>query len=395
MRRIFASLAVAATIVALAWAAAPAQAASVAGRGDIAEVAVSPDLNCGLSLNGFGQAFVNGNGCGTVVASHGNISRPSSLPVGQPPAASSSWVVSSQVTGGSGSRSDPFTITTVVRAWGLVATQVDVFAADESYYQTTLTVANTAQQATNLVVYHLASCAGQSYGEWASGVTVGCRAATGSAYDSRAQGIQFSSVNASGLYGSSADLWSAVEARRLFANSAGSGAAGDGAIGLSWSTQLDALDALGNCPRGGRCSASFTMTTAFQRPVVEPQPQPEVVNPSANVGQPAQANPVAPVNQAPVNQVPTNQNPADDDAADPQEADPSPTPSPSPTLAKPGPLGAAASSATPTPVSPQGETGQSVGQRLLDSPWSYAAVGVLGLGGFASASVLRRHGRPE
>jgi hypothetical protein len=32
---------------------------------------------------------------------------------------------------------------------------------------------------------------------------------------------------------------------------------------------------------------------------------------------------------------------------------------------------------------------------FLTSPWSFAAVGVLGASGVAGATILRRHGRPD
>ncbi|MDR1808717.1 MAG: hypothetical protein LBR33_12540 [Propionibacteriaceae bacterium] len=399
----------------------PAEAATVGGSGNITALSVSETLNCGLDLETNGLAFNNGQGCGTVVAAHDKLSRPSYFPVGTVPTASTAWLGSGQTITGSGTRSDPFVLTTTVLSWGLRVTQQDTFVADESSYDTKITVKNEAQAATAVAIYHVADCFGQSYGELMGGPTVTCRTANGS-YNSKAPGIQFTSTSADAFYGTAADLWGVITEHKAFSNTVGPGTsrAIDGVIGLSWITRLDALDTDGACPRGGTCEVSFTYKTTYQKAVADTATQapatsaPPPANPTTQAPPPASSGtddsnipsftvPGAATTQAAApSPSPTQATTAAEPSPTPEaEASPTPEPEASPTPA-PEPTGEpelvadipAATSAAAEP-GPEGESGSSVAQKFLDSPWSYAAVGVLGLGGVAGASFLRRHGRPE
>ncbi|MDR1511951.1 MAG: hypothetical protein LBS56_00490 [Propionibacteriaceae bacterium] len=376
--------------LALALVAQPAAAdQAVPGSSDIAAVTISSTLNCALDLGPYGQAFNGSIGCGTVVAAHGKVFGPGSLPVGSPTDVTP-WEFQSQERTGSGSAGDPYRITTVVIGWGIRVVQTDVFASGDSLYTTTIHVQNQALEETDVKVYRLAQCSGSSYGEL-DGAHVTCRSAQG-AYSPKVQGVQFSGGRAAFFYGQAYDAWSTVSSRSSFSNSVGPGTsqAINGVIGLSWGGRLKPVN------QGGS-SADFTSQTTFQRPVTE-------------------ANAAVPVPQVPVEQQPapapdtagqqgspsSSQAPADE--ADPSETateetpDESATPSDSPSAGRPSkapntpsPFGSAA---TGPGDDPDGSLEPS-GQEFLTSGWSYAAVGVLGLGGLASATVLRRHGRPE
>jgi hypothetical protein len=451
MRRLFSSVAAAGLLaLAVALTASPATADdTVPGKAGIAAVRITDSLNCALDLGAYGTAFHGTTGCGTVVLAHGHTYAPAALPVAGTPSDYTAWQHVSQETSGSGSAADPYKIVTTVIGWGIRVTQTDTFAADDSLYSTSIHVENQADQATDLQVYHLAQCAGSTYGE-IDGLHVTCRAANG-AYSSKLQGVQFSGGRAQLFFGTGADAWATIRAGSTFDGTAGPGTsqAINGVLGISWkSVRLQPVGQTG-------ATADFTMQTTFQRSLLgppasatpapatsaaEPEPDPPAANePAASQPAPSPSQtsftPYAPLTSAPA--ATTSSPPAAATSNPPAatagsgtggtggtgtttsttgtttgsrssttpSATPTPTPTPSPSVT-PTPT-ASASTVHPTkaPTSPSaeltvaefpsGDAGESAGEAFLTSPWSFAAVGVLGLGGFASASVLRRHGRPE
>jgi hypothetical protein len=370
-----------------------AQAGTVDPIGPINSLTVSPDLNCQVDLVGSGPVFRSGNACGTLVVAHANLYLPSSMPIGGGGAANGkAWIPASQEIQGNGSPNNPYFITTRVLGWGVSVTQADRYVDGETSYTTTIQITNTADVSTTVQLYRLADCefgsSRLSYGQYDSANrAVTCRApgSTG-AYSAKAQAVQFSASGSHHIYGTPAELWQAVDQRQQLPDrvSGGTTQAIDGAIGLSWSRQLEPGQ-----------TATFTMRTTFQAEIVPPvtptSPPPTSAEPQPSADPPVVTQPT---------RRPVQPNPYQPGlvVGDPAQADPSDLIDPvlpaSPSasdrttvIMTPSPSGS--SSATPPPAGPGGLKG------FLTSPWFYGLAVVLLGGGAAGALVLRRHGDHE
>jgi hypothetical protein len=402
------AFAVACAALALAWVGPSASAASVAGGGYVVSVTTSTDLNCGADVQNQGQAFAGGLACGTIVAAHGKILQPATLPIGSSSASLGiPWAPVSQAISGSGSASDPYVILTTVMGWGIKVTQADRFVAGEASFQTTYQITNTAASGTSLQLYHVGDCsfAGgyATYGEYDANLRmVTCRkpAADGS-YSSKAAGTQFAGVGARYFYGTASDMWTSINSRSPLPDSIGPGAnrAIDGVLGVGWDKWLEAGQ-----------SATFTMRSVFQPEVGVPPTEPPPPSPPPSPPPPPSGGdqPTAP--NRPYYPGPGSSGSSGGDSywpnqiiePDPIESSATPTPSAEPTATptgSPSPRPSASpTSASPTQSRTPGPTpdpGDDDGGGFLTSPLLYLGIGVLSAGGFAGVFLLRRHGQPE
>ncbi|MDR1450697.1 MAG: hypothetical protein LBI84_10985 [Propionibacteriaceae bacterium] len=399
-------LAVAALALASGLTGTPAYAAAVGGSGYVLSIATSPDLNCAAELDGQGQAFAAGNGCGTVVSAHGKLFLPASLPIdGWPGSAGISWGAVSQSVSGAGTPASPYVIQTITVGWGVKVTRSDRFVAGDMSYQTTYQIANTATVGTEVQLYQVAACAfadaSQVYGEYDPGLRlVTCRkpAADGS-YSSKAAGSQFAGVGSHYFYGSGADLWADVNARSPLPDSVGPGTSRpiDGVIAVSWDKWLDAGQ-----------SATFTMRTVFQPevnvppPTVSPTAEPTTAAPTVR---PSDSNPTSapfyPYYPSNGGGYGSNWGSAADNwggqiVAPPDGTAPTGSPSAGSTSsATASPTSQPSGTSVPSPTSTASPSPSEGAGDFLSSPSFYGGLGLLVLVGTGAIFVLRRHGRPE
>jgi hypothetical protein len=408
------AFALAGLAVSLSLTGSPAAAATVSGGGYIASLTTSPDLNCGVEIQGHGQAFFGGVACGTVLSAHGKIYQPSYLPIGNASASlAGPWSTVSQTMTGSGSPGDPYVILTTVMGWGITVTQADRYVAGEASYQTTYQVTNTATVGTSIQLYHVGDCdfetTRSSYGEFDGNLRmVTCRApASDGSYSSKAQGTQFTGVGSHYFYGVASDLWNTINARSALPDTIGAGTARaiDGVIGLSWDKWLDPDQ-----------SATFTMRSVFQpavgvpappdpppsarptppRPTTDPGGQPtggQPVNPPPGGSGSSTSRPYVPSVPGPGASAPsaTVEPTADTTSEATATATATPTASPAPVSpTEPGPT------SEPSPSEgPDSEGGEPDDRAALAAPLLYGGLGALAVAGFAGVMLLRRHGRPD
>ncbi len=123
-------------------------------------IAIAPDLNCAVNKfeDQFGE-FYGDTACATLISVNGALFGPASIPAGGSASPRTAFTPVSQTLTGSGLKSDPWQITTVVDA-GTAArvTEVDRYVAGDVSYQTDVTVRNGSSGSSNVRLYRAADC---------------------------------------------------------------------------------------------------------------------------------------------------------------------------------------------------------------------------------------------
>ncbi len=246
--RVFAAVAVATTLSIAG--AGIASAATIGSSGPLTEIHISDDLNCDVRYRGDRDPeFFGATACGTFAAAQGTLYGPEDIPAGDYAKPRTAWTPTMQVSGGAGSSSDPYRITTTVSGGALTITQVDTYVVGQNSYRSDVSVTNNSDATFDTVVYRAADCylqnSDEGYGEYNSATgSVLCRAADSAGEHSSAGRIEeFVPLTAgsSFIYGFYADVWAAVGSQQSFPNELrDANRFMDNGMGLSWNLNLAA-----------------------------------------------------------------------------------------------------------------------------------------------------------
>ncbi|GIT81857.1 hypothetical protein LLS1_35260 [Leifsonia sp. LS1] len=241
---------------------------TISTAGPLTSVRITPDLNCAVDYAGDTHgSFFDGTACGTFVAFGEGAERvlagPSVIPAGGDVAAQTIPVVPvEQTMTGSGSRRDPFAVTTVADARSsagpavLRITQVDSYVTGDNYYATTTTISSLDGGAHDAVLFHGADCYlgdnDQGYGDHSAATgAVTCTSSLGDA--ARIEQFIPQTPGSSYFYGHYRQVWSRIAAKQSLPDLLASPSlAQDNGMALSWNLSV---------PAGG--SASASMLTNF------------------------------------------------------------------------------------------------------------------------------------
>lgn len=237
------------TAVALSIGAAGVASAAVMGDpgGPLTKVEISGDLNCNVEFLGDSSPeFYGGTACGTFAAAQDVLYGPQNIPAGGSAGPRTAWTQVSQDQGGSGTASDPFSITTVVTGGSLSVTQVDTYIVGQNSYRSNVSVTNTSDGVFDAIVYRAADCylqdSDDGYGEHNSATgSVTCRAPSGEGHAGRIEEFIPLTSGSNYLYGNFSEVWSAVGSRLPFPDEVRNGSVAiDNGMGLSWTLNLTA-----------------------------------------------------------------------------------------------------------------------------------------------------------
>jgi uncharacterized repeat protein (TIGR01451 family) len=242
--------AVAASVL-LAPSAAHATSQQISSPGPLASVAITDTLNCAVDYiaDTHGE-FFDDTACGTFLAftdgGRTRVAGPASIPAGG--RFDSSFAPVSQTRGGSGTFSDPFTITTVADAVGddgthrIRLSQIDSYIVGENAYRTTTTASSLDGAAHDLVIYKGADCyLGDSdlgYGDYdAATGAVTCKNST--AADARISQLVPLTDGSNYLYANFALTWGEIRKGLPLADRLDiPDSRVDNGMALSWSTRV-------------------------------------------------------------------------------------------------------------------------------------------------------------
>ncbi|MFK3668556.1 Ig-like domain-containing protein [Leifsonia aquatica] len=251
-------LGVLATTAALALAAPSAALAdqAITSAGPLVKVRITTDLNCAVNYAGDQHSeFFGDTACGTFVAFDDGgvrlLAGPAAVPAG--PAvvnAGIPYVPVSQSSAGSGTRADPHSITTTVRAVNdagvavLELTQVDSYVVGDNFYATSTSVRSLDAQDRDITLYHGADCylgeMDSGYGDYSSATgAVTCKASPDSS--SRIEQFIPRTPGSDFFYGKYSRMWANIASKAPLPNTLeGAEESQDNAIALSWNLQVPA-----------------------------------------------------------------------------------------------------------------------------------------------------------
>lgn len=231
---------------------------SITSPGPLSSITISPDLNCAVNhvADTVGE-FYGDTACATLLAANGVLYGPNFIPAGGSDSPRTAFTPVSQNltrTGSPGDPCDPCEITTVVDAGasGLRITETDRYVSGDAFYQTNVTVRNTAGSAVNVVLYRAGDCFLQDsdfgFGQTSVDLNtrrVACVAARTLSDGSEVPGgrieeWQTTSAGSAHFEGFYDDLWAAIGTQQMFPNTNRNGENIDNGAGLSWSFTVPA-----------------------------------------------------------------------------------------------------------------------------------------------------------
>lgn len=245
-----------AAAVALALAAPSAAVAdeTITSSGPLVDVKITPYLNCAVNYAGDTHTeFYGETACATFVAFDEGGSRslagPASVPAGQAAVeAGTPYIPVSQSRAGSGTRADPHSITTTVRARNaagvdvLELNQVDSYVVGDNFYATSTSVRSLDGQAHDITLYHGGDCylgeMDSGYGDYSSATgAVTCKASPDSS--SRIEQFIPRTPGSDFFYGKYSRMWANIASKAPLPNTLeGADEAQDNAIALSWNLHV-------------------------------------------------------------------------------------------------------------------------------------------------------------
>jgi hypothetical protein len=141
----------------------------IGSPGGLQQITISPDLNCSVvhENSATSDVFYSGTACGTLMAAGGVLYGPADIPAGGSATPRTPWTPVYQSGSGSGTRSDPWVLRTIVNAGtsGIALVQRDSYVVGDPYWTTSVQVYNDGGQAADVIVYRAADCyIGSDYG---------------------------------------------------------------------------------------------------------------------------------------------------------------------------------------------------------------------------------------
>lgn len=229
---------------------------TVTTPGPLTRLLVTPDLKCGVSYIGDSHsAFYSDTACGTFIAFDDGGTTTLATPADVPSGATVTSVgthytpVSQELTG-SGTRSDPYTVTTVARANGSTGAPVlelhqnDSYVVGDGYFTTSTSVASLDGQEHDAILSYGADCYlgdnDTGFGDYdASSGTVTCTAST--ANDARIEQFIPVTPGSSYYYGRYNSVWEKIAAKASLPDAIDDASARvDNGIALSWPVHVPA-----------------------------------------------------------------------------------------------------------------------------------------------------------
>lgn len=229
-----------------------ASSATISTPSFLTAITISNDLNCSVNhIDDSHGEFYGDTACATLVAVNDVLFGPADIPAGDSASPRTTFTPVSQ-TGvtGTGTASDPYSITTVVDAGstGVRLTEVDTYVIGDELFETQVTLANTAASAANIVLYRAGDCYLQN-SDFGYGNTdpffgsVGCLAAVTDGAGNLTKGTRIEewipldngSNYIEAFYD---DVWAAIGTRQPLPDTTEEDQYIDNGAGLSWSFQL-------------------------------------------------------------------------------------------------------------------------------------------------------------
>ncbi|MBV9664323.1 MAG: DUF11 domain-containing protein, partial [Actinobacteria bacterium] len=223
-----------------------AQQSITSSTGPLTNITATDVLNCAVNhISDSAGEFFAGTSCGTFVSDGTTLFGPGL--VGE-----TVWTPVSQTgVSGSGTPSDPFSITTVVQGGSsLRVTQTDSYVEGQESYRTDITVTNLLGNAVNAQIYRAADCylqssdSGFGYADPVVG-SVACQGATtdasGNTVPSSRLEQWYPLTGGSNYYESGySSVWSQVASQTSFPNTCDCATYQDNGAGLNWSVTINA-----------------------------------------------------------------------------------------------------------------------------------------------------------
>jgi hypothetical protein len=225
---------------------AAADAAQIVSDGPLKQIVITTDLNCQVAHRDDGSyeffpSTSSLGSCGTFLAVGGSLYGPTDVPSGSFSSYTPWTSVSQAGDAGSGSRSDPFRLVTVVDATGagLRLEQIDTYAVGSQSYRTEMRITNLGPIGQQAILYRAGDCYLQEsdvgFGRVDRGAPA-CIVAPGEG--SRIEQWLPITPGSHFMEGDYASVWAAVNSQAQFPDTCACEFAVDNGAGLSWPVNL-------------------------------------------------------------------------------------------------------------------------------------------------------------
>jgi len=225
---------------------AAADAAQIVSDGPLKQIIITTDLNCQVAHRDDGSyefypSTSSLGSCGTFLAVGGSLYGPADVPLGNF-SSYTPWTSVSQAGGaGSGTRTDPFRVVTVVDATGagLRVEQIDTYAVGSQSYRTEVRITNLGPIGQQAILYRAGDCYLQEsdvgFGRVDGGAPA-CIVAPGEG--SRIEQWLPLTPGSHFMEGDYASVWAAVNSQAPFPDTCACEFAVDNGAGLSWTVNV-------------------------------------------------------------------------------------------------------------------------------------------------------------
>lgn len=225
-----------------------ASAAEIESGGPLNSIIISPSLNCDVRYQGDSDGeWYDDVACGTFVAFAGNLYGPEEVPAGSGATSVPNYVpftaVSQSGMTGTGTSSDPYTITTTVALGdtGARLTQVDSYVGGATAYRTDIKITGGAT-AGDAVIFRGGDCylqdSDHGLGQVLDGNSPVCKAQPGSANPERVEGFRPLSSGSAYIESNYGDVWRAIGTGEMLPNTCRCDEEIDNGIAISWARDI-------------------------------------------------------------------------------------------------------------------------------------------------------------
>lgn len=214
---------------------------SVITGGVLTNITISRDLNCSVTHENSSTSaiFYSRTACGTFLAVGGSVYSPQYIPAGQP---GIPWTAVSQVGSGTGTRSDPWLLTSTVVAGssGMTVIERDYYVNGDPYWTISTTVVNGSGAPQDVILYRAADCYIGS--DWGYGSANPATGAVRCVNDYTGRWLEWLPVTTgSHYYENWYDVvWDRISSQQEFPDTTLGSEQIDNGAGLSWRTTLGA-----------------------------------------------------------------------------------------------------------------------------------------------------------
>ncbi len=225
-----------------------ASAAEIESGGPLNSIIISPSLNCDVRYQGDSDGeWYDDVACGTFVAFAGNLYGPQELPAGSGATSVPNYVpftaVSQSGRTGTGTSSDPYTITTTVALGntGARLTQVDSYVGGATAYRTDIKITGGATSG-DAVIFRGGDCylqdSDRGLGQVLDGNSPVCKAQPGSANPERVEGFRPLSGGSAYIEANYGEVWRAIGTGEMLPNTCRCDEEIDNGIAISWARNI-------------------------------------------------------------------------------------------------------------------------------------------------------------